>query len=133
MKKGFSFIQLVVAIAVIGMALTSIFSMNLQNNRRLKVNRDYLTVLMCMEEVYSQLKNTRYALTMSDKSFEIKKGDKKIFLNSDFTDKLKGKMTVSFDKTDSNIMVMKIEADYTTTSGADNTAVMRGVIWSDYY
>lgn len=133
MKKGFSFIQLVVAMAVIGMALTSIFSVNLQNNRRLKVNRDYLTVLMSMEEVFSQLKDTRLAYSMSDKSFEIKKGDKNIFLNPDFTDKLKGKMTVSFNKDDKNIIVIKIKAVYTTTSGADSSAVMRGVLWNDYY
>lgn len=133
MKKGFSFIQLVVSMAVIGMALTSIFSINLQNNRRLKVNRDYLTVLMCVEEVFSQLKDSKKAYSMTDKSFEIKKNDKEIYLSPDFTDKLKGKMIVSFDKSDNNIIIMKIKAVYTTTSGADNEAVMRGVLWNDYY
>jgi type II secretory pathway pseudopilin PulG len=132
-KKGFSFIQLVVAMAVIGMALTSIFSINLQNNRRLKVNRDYLTVLMCVEEVFTQLKDSKKAFSMTDKSFEIKKNDKEIYLSPDFTDKLKGKMIVSFDKSDNNIIIMKIKAVYTTTSGADNEAVMRGVLWNDYY
>ncbi|MCK9476184.1 MAG: hypothetical protein M0R46_09705 [Candidatus Muirbacterium halophilum] len=59
-KKAFTFIQVIIAMFVISIALGPIMMINRQNNRNLEENNNYMEALMIATTVLSQIKQEQF-------------------------------------------------------------------------
>ena len=59
-KKGFTFIQVIIAMFIVSLALGPIMMINRQNNRNLEENNNYMEALMIATTVLSQIKQEQF-------------------------------------------------------------------------
>lgn len=85
-RRGFTFIQIIIAMFIIGIALGPIMMINSQNNRNIQENSNYMEALMVATTVLSQLKQEQF-LDRFNKTGDIvleKDNPYKIYIPFDF-------------------------------------------------
>ncbi|PLX19335.1 MAG: hypothetical protein C0601_02150 [Candidatus Muiribacterium halophilum] len=133
-KKGFSFIQLVIAVAVLASAMTSIFAMNVINSRRLRENIKYLSALITANEVLEQVSKPAFASEHADTDIVFSSsGQEDVFFNDDFLDKNDGKIKVTLEKNDENVVMIYLEMKYLNVNKGETTIILRKGVYREVY
>jgi len=133
-KKGFSFIQLVIAVAVLASAMSSIFAMNVINSRRLRENVKYLSALITANEVLEQVAKPAFASKHIDSDIVFSStGKENVEFDDTFLVENDGKIKVTLEKNDENVVHVYLEMKYENVSRKETTIILRKGVYRDVY
>ncbi|MFA5478493.1 MAG: hypothetical protein WC002_08575 [Candidatus Muiribacteriota bacterium] len=133
-KKGFSLLQVMVALALLAAAITSVFAMNAINTRRLRENRLYLAALITANEILEQASRPEFVSVNLDSEVIITHSDTKgITFDTEFLEHNKGKVLIKFVKNDENVNHIYIEIKYKNAHGRETEIGLRTGVFNDVY
>jgi len=129
-KKGFTFIQLVLALFILGLSLTPVVMITMQGNRNLRENILYLDALMTATTVISQAKQYSFIHKNLGKTINVGLEDNKGFiLPEELFSRTKASVDIIFKKMDENLVYILVRIKYEGKNGKDREILMESGVF----
>ena len=131
-KKGFTFIQLVLALFILGLSLSPVVMITMQGNMNLRENILYLDALMTATTIISQAKQYSFIHENIAKTITLEPDSNKGFVvPEDLFSKTKTDIQLIFKEMDKNLIYIMVQIKYEAKDGKERTIKMESGVFPD--
>ncbi|MGM0607708.1 MAG: type IV pilus modification PilV family protein [Candidatus Muiribacteriota bacterium] len=133
-KKGFTLLQVLVALVILALAITSIFAMNAINTRRLRENRLYLSGLTVASDILEGASSKKFVSENLNSELIFNSNDKHgLLFDTEFLEEHNGKVRVNIVENDKNVSHVLLELRYQNVHSRETYIILRSGVFNEVY
>jgi type II secretory pathway pseudopilin PulG len=132
-RKGFTFIQIVVAIFILGVALSPVLILNLQSNKNLQENIYYLDAMLTATTIMSQAKQKNFLVRLPNEITIEKDNNYGFIFPNDLINKTDSLIILKYIKSGNNFVKINLELSYKNISGRETNIFLDSGVFLNVY